>query len=173
MLDGADPLLKSLTHAKENEEILPSAVHGWPERWGALTSAPRPAPPCEISAPRPAPPGEISAPCQRTSRASPGWTGLCLRHDPPSPGRPPDLFCPGPTRGLGWHARGSRAGAAGRLGRFGQPSLLPKARPGPPLTQARQGRHHRRLARAAARVPGKATTARAGDRCPGPRPGLA
>ena len=71
MLDGADPLLKSLTHAKENEEILPSAVHGWPERWGALTSAPRPAPPCEISAP---PLREISA-----SRPAP------LREAPPTP----------------------------------------------------------------------------------------
>ena len=29
-----------------------------------------------------------------------------------SPGRPPDLFCPGLTRGLGWHARGSRAPVA-------------------------------------------------------------
>ena len=29
---------------------------GWQGRWGALTSAPRPAPPSEIGAPRPAPP---------------------------------------------------------------------------------------------------------------------
>ena len=34
------------------------SVHdqGWQGRWGALTSAPRPSPPGEISAPRPAPP---------------------------------------------------------------------------------------------------------------------
>ena len=39
---------------------------GWQGRWGALTSAPRPAPPGKISAPRPAPP---SAP--GFARASP------------------------------------------------------------------------------------------------------
>ena len=39
---------------------------GWQGRWGALTSAPRPAPPGKISAPRPAPP---SAP--GLARASP------------------------------------------------------------------------------------------------------
>ena len=48
-------------------------------RWGALTSAPRPAPPGKISAPRPAPPGKISAP----RPAPPSAPGLAWA--PPSP----------------------------------------------------------------------------------------
>ena len=71
---------------------------GWQGRSEALSRAPRPAPPTEISAPRPAPPG-------RADRASPRSRVL---------GHPPDLFCPGPTRGQGWHARELRAGAAPR-----------------------------------------------------------
>ena len=59
---------------------------------GALTSALRQ---------RPAP----SAP------ESPGrWRASTVRQDPR--GHPHDLFYPGLTRGLGWHARESRAGAA-------------------------------------------------------------
>ena len=59
---------------------------GWQGRWGALTSAPRPAPP--------------SAPgLARASR---------------SPDHPPDLFCPGLNRGQGWHVRESRSCTARR-----------------------------------------------------------
>jgi hypothetical protein len=50
---------------------------GWQGRWGALTSAPRPAPPSEIGAPRPAPPSppespRLTTPCNRL-------TQLCRR----------------------------------------------------------------------------------------------
>ena len=55
---------------------------------------PAPAPSGEISAPRPAPRGAPGL--ARADGASPGSR---------SPGHPPGLFCPGLTRGLGWHAR--------------------------------------------------------------------
>ena len=64
---------------------------------GPLTSAPRPAPRAK-SAP---PPRALGRPGPR-----PGGPGC----------HPPDLFCPGPTRGLGWHAREGRI--LGRKGRF-------------------------------------------------------
>ena len=78
---------------------------------GPLTSAPRPAPRAK-SAPPPRAPGRNQRPRPAPSGA-PGlaradWTSPGSR----SPGHPPDLFCPDLIRGLGWHARESRAGAA-------------------------------------------------------------
>ena len=51
----------------------------------------------------PGQPGPRPRPGLRVDRASPGSR---------SPGHQPDLFCPGLTRALGWHARESPAGAA-------------------------------------------------------------
>ena len=58
---------------------------GWQRRSGALNSAPRPAPP-----------------------SAPGLARADRAKSRP-PGHPPDLFCSGLTRGLGWHARESSA----------------------------------------------------------------
>ena len=59
---------------------------GWQGRSGALTSAPRPAPPGEISAPRPAPP---SAPAQVTTPGSPRGRAAALAPGPPGPALSP------------------------------------------------------------------------------------
>ena len=90
----ADAPLRAHRHAGVGS---PGAGPKRPGLAGALTSAPRPAPPGEISAPRPAPPGAPGL--ARASR---------------SPVDPPDLFCPGLNRGQGWHSRESRFGAARR-----------------------------------------------------------
>ena len=68
---------------------LSCAGQGWQGRWGALTSAPRPAPRDEISTPRLAPP---SAP----SLAALAWSSRS----------PVDLILE-----LGWHPQESRSGA--------------------------------------------------------------
>ena len=70
---------------------------GWQGRLGALTSAPSSAPPGEISALPHAPPSASGL-----ARASPASR---------PPGPPPDLFCPGLTQRLGWHAREDRVPA--------------------------------------------------------------
>ena len=53
-----------------------AATQGWQGRWGALTSAPRPAPPGKISAPRPTPPSAPAALLECRARACPVHHGL-------------------------------------------------------------------------------------------------
>ena len=59
-----------------------ASCQGWLERWGALAA---------LRAPRPRTKSAPRAPRRACAPAS------------GSPGHPPDLFCPGLTRGQGWH----------------------------------------------------------------------
>ena len=59
--------------------------------------------------PAPRAPGQNQRPAPRAPERPGSRPGFTI------PGHPPDIFCPGLTRGQGYHARESRSGAASRV----------------------------------------------------------
>ena len=89
---------------------------GWQGRWGALVPAPRA-------------PGQNQRPAPRAPERSRSRRLVTqATYFPQSPGHQPDLFCSGQNRGLGWHARESRSGAARRALAVSRASLRAYAR---------------------------------------------